>query len=785
MITVNTPSSAVSTENGINLVVDSDKHYENKIYPVARYTLTEDLEVDTEYTVTIFGAKLATGKTSFRLYAGHSGTGSYVTLNLLRDGIYSGVLVPTSSGLLNQEKNVVQIYQYPSTGSTETSRIDRIKIERGRQANPVWTPAPILPGKNLISLKDTRVGLILQDGSGTISSATGFRRTDFIEIEPDQKYWFSIEGTSLSADRSYIMFVQINFYAKESMQEHIISHNNGLSSSQYLGYYYNLKVPVTSPSDAHYAIVSFSYENIDPKDFKVKLEKGAYPTPWIPSSKDYPFYIADPTPSLHRSTYRGKYLGTAMTERQLNSIYEGTFEDIFVGDYWNIDSTVWRVMDIDYFYDNNQNNKHDIIIMPDICLGESLLYMQGPVDNSGVTNSIATLPQDALGYFDIQTDQNGISKRNTHYYLNEASVFGANMLIKSWASKYDSFSSYEEIRTRQLAAFALNPSLLKETSGYNFDWVLTNYRIDSSDSARYYSVVTSTGSINEVKVGETPGLRPAVIIAGKKSTTIAASEPVIVPEAMIMEAEPMDVPAPAAETITVAPEMHRNIFRGKDLGSTFTSAQKLAISAGTFDDLYVGDYWTIGNVRWRIADMDYWYLKGDTSCAKHHLVIIPDTNLYSHNMNGTNITTGAYDNSLMFTEGLEQAKTQINNAFGSAYILNHRGLFPITTSGGHPSSGAYRDSTVEIPNECMIYGHPHFTTMNTGTTVPYIYTIDHAQLALMQLVPKFVNVQRAWYWLRDVVSAASFADVDTGGYADCYGASHVGGVRPVFGLIGG
>lgn len=39
--------------------------------------------------------------------------------------------------------------------------------------------------------------------------------------------------------------------------------------------------------------------------------------------------------------------------------------------------------------------------------------------------------------------------------------------------------------------------------------------------------------------------------------------------------------------------MHRNIFRGKMLGTSVTDAQVSAIRDGTFDDLYVGDYWVM------------------------------------------------------------------------------------------------------------------------------------------------------------------------------------------------
>ena len=34
------------------------------------------------------------------------------------------------------------------------------------------------------------------------------------------------------------------------------------------------------------------------------------------------------------------------------------------------------------------------------------------------------------------------------------------------------------------------------------------------------------------------------------------------------------------------------------------------IDAGTFDDLYIGDFWEINSVKWRIAAFDYWLHKG-------------------------------------------------------------------------------------------------------------------------------------------------------------------------------
>ena len=226
---------------------------------------------------------------------------------------------------------------------------------------------------------------------------------------------------------------------------------------------------------------------------------------------------------------------------------------------------------------------------------------------------------------------------------------------------------------------------------------------------------------------------------------------------------------------------NRNTYRGKNLGSSVTAAQKTAIQNGTFDDLFIGDYWTIGGVKWLIADMDYWYNCGDTAFTKHHLVIIPETTLYSARMNATSTTEGGYVNSEMYKTGLNNAKTTVTSAFGSM-VLTHRELLVNAVSNGKPTAGEWCDSTVEIPNECMIYGHLHFSPTSDGSTVPYIYTIDKTQLSLFALRPQLIVNRASSYWLRDVVSSACFAIVDRHGRAACSGATTSLGVRPVFAI---
>ena len=89
----------------------------------------------------------------------------------------------------------------------------------------------------------------------------------------------------------------------------------------------------------------------------------------------------------HNSFYRGKNLGSALTAQQSAAIRNGTFEDIYPGDYWSIpvpaytwtdsDGNVynepaqgtryWHVMGLDYFYKNYvhiQFTSHHVVVVP-------------------------------------------------------------------------------------------------------------------------------------------------------------------------------------------------------------------------------------------------------------------------------------------------------------------------------------------------------------------------------------------------------------------------------------
>lgn len=232
---------------------------------------------------------------------------------------------------------------------------------------------------------------------------------------------------------------------------------------------------------------------------------------------------------------------------------------------------------------------------------------------------------------------------------------------------------------------------------------------------------------------------------------------------------------------------HNMVYRGKALGTSVTSEQWAAIKAGTFKDLYLGDYWSIGGMDYIIAAFDYWYKCGDTACNTHHAVVIPRSQLYTYKFNPTNTTEGGYVGSDLYKNGLTQAKTTFNTAFGSAHILNHREYLVNAVTNGKPTGSDWYDSTVDLMNENMVYGGRQFSPMPDGSD-PWNtcrnYTVDKSQLPLFRLAPWMSFVRDQWCWLRDVVSAAYFAGCGGYGYASCSSASNAYGVWPAVGLIG-
>ena len=246
---------------------------------------------------------------------------------------------------------------------------------------------------------------------------------------------------------------------------------------------------------------------------------------------------------------------------------------------------------------------------------------------------------------------------------------------------------------------------------------------------------------------------------------------------------------------------HNSIYRGKNLTDVYTVDEICQrISAGTFEDLYIGDYFDISittslggteTVRCVLAGFDIMWNNGDTAFTKHHAVIVPkDCFKTTAKMNDTNETTGGYAGSKMHTETLpvyaEALQTALNN-----HIISHRELLStaVSTTGnsnagagftGYASGWAWKDCLLRLMSEIQVYGSTVLSSSfyDTGNA--------NIQFPLFRLAPNLKvaglghNGSRMWYYLSVVVSAAAFATCHIIGDSSYNSAAGDGGVRPYF-----
>lgn len=242
--------------------------------------------------------------------------------------------------------------------------------------------------------------------------------------------------------------------------------------------------------------------------------------------------------------------------------------------------------------------------------------------------------------------------------------------------------------------------------------------------------------------------------------------------------------------------LHNGLYRGKDLTEYFESGEmSAAIAAGTFEDIYPGDYiiksvtidgTTYENVKWIVMDLDYHLHAGDTETTAHHVVLMPETTLGTQAMNATNITTGGYVGSVMWTTHIPKVVTGIEAAFGDTHVLSHRELLTNTVDAnaksaayngwtGAASNWAWADVKANLCNEPMVYGSRH------ASSSFYDGGECTKQLAAFNLNHGLRCSKRQWWWLRAVATSTGFADVGGNGGAYYYDAGGAGGgVRPYF-----
>ena len=257
------------------------------------------------------------------------------------------------------------------------------------------------------------------------------------------------------------------------------------------------------------------------------------------------------------------------------------------------------------------------------------------------------------------------------------------------------------------------------------------------------------------------------------------------------------------EWITSIAENHNNIFRGDDLFAKGYDINDICamIADGSFSDIYIGDYFTlsgdIANVpcfveqtsddgtkslvestqtvnydtKFRIAGLDTYLNTGDTAFTAHHAVIVPDENIGTNRMNGTNSTTGGYVSSFMFASVLPVYNTHFSAKLNN-HLLSHREILSNSVTGNQASGWAWANVKINLMSEPEVYGSNLWGNK-------YDAGVNYRQFPLFRIASKYI-CNRNWCWLNTIAGGSDFTAMTSNGNATRNGAGVALAVRPCF-----
>lgn len=221
-------------------------------------------------------------------------------------------------------------------------------------------------------------------------------------------------------------------------------------------------------------------------------------------------YMTGLSPEMHRNTFRGKCLGESITEEQLTAIQDGRFYDLYVGDYWEINGTKYRIADINYwrnvgYPESEKVQKPHILIVPDTVLGSGQMhisnstyggYRNSEMKSTRLNNIAKTLPDTFK------------SLLLTHRMFSDGAWINASVDLMSEVMVHGTYictdnSNKQTSDTQQLALFRLAPELKV---------VGVNYWLRNVAGSQTYTSISQYGDASSDMATSTYGIRPVFAV---------------------------------------------------------------------------------------------------------------------------------------------------------------------------------------------------------------------------------------------------------------------------------
>ena len=227
--------------------------------------------------------------------------------------------------------------------------------------------------------------------------------------------------------------------------------------------------------------------------------------------------------AAHNSIYRGKNLGTQFTAEMSTNIKNGTFKDMYCGDYLVINGTTYRFMDLDYLYKTGDTSleTHHILVVPDAPMYRHVMndtntteggYVGSKMYISGLDQALAKIKADfgeahIVTYRNllVNTVSNGVPSNWSWYsrqidLMNEEMVYGTRAWSQVSQNGFDTGTNKS-----QLAAFKHNHSLISSCRLW--------YWLRAVQSSTLFCAVGSLGNATHDGASIANGVRPCFLIS--------------------------------------------------------------------------------------------------------------------------------------------------------------------------------------------------------------------------------------------------------------------------------
>ena len=147
-----------------------------------------------------------------------------------------------------------------------------------------------------------------------------------------------------------------------------------------------------------------------------------------------------------------------------------------------------------------------------------------------------------------------------------------------------------------------------------------------------------------------------------------------------------------------------SVFRGKNLGSNVTDEQKRAIREGTFDNMYVGDYWEDDEATYIIAGFNCAPVVR-SSIVENHVAIFARYNNMKKQMHYLDSAVAKHDvpflRTKMWTEVLPELLGKCLKKFGTSGVSNMVRTFKDEEQEGNVNTYGY---PIMLPSQRQIFG---------------------------------------------------------------------------------